>query len=357
MVDSLEELPPDQIDEVFENCRLCAKAIIDNWPKAWANKWAGEESTKHDLHQFPYYLLKLHDSQLISQFLRRIHEQDAVMPLGKFLLACCEEFGWITFQAEMRQFFVADNNERGDRSICLRDLSWLSTLAKQYIADVEFKLVIQAIASQVVGRLALSLETLPNRNLYVINEIVANVKGCLELLLELLLVLQDQSNLQRMIGLIRQNSQHFSIEEYQLPLVTKIYTKQSLLTKRPASELMDWLQTIRSHLERVTAKQPVPPSDWSRKAEVICSCQHCKYLNEFLAHPTENLGTIKAVQSVREHVVNHINTFQCDINHRTIKVASPYTLVLEKNSASYLRDVDTYQLSLKLLAEMPQIEG
>jgi hypothetical protein len=98
-------------------------------------------------------------------------------------------------------------------------------------------------------------------------------------------------------------------------------------------------QAVLAHLEQRIAEPLEPPTDWSRDAEIACTCPHCRGLSRFLASPTEPVWPFRAAQAQRDHVTQSVTRQRCDLDLRTDKRGSPYTLVCTKNQASFDRRV------------------
>ena len=94
-----------------------------------------------------------------------------------------------------------------------------------------------------------------------------------------------------------------------------------------------------AHLERRIGEPLEPPADWTRGAEIACTCPHCRGLARFLASPTERVWHFKAAQMERDHVAHSVTRQRCDLDLGTDKRGRPYTLVCTKNQASFERRV------------------
>ena len=104
------------------------------------------------------------------------------------------------------------------------------------------------------------------------------------------------------------------------------------------------------------ARQPVPPADWGRPAEVACNCQYCAQLNAFLADPAKEVGRIPAREEMRHHLISIIDRHQCDVKHSLERKGSPYSLVLTKTSGSFERAVKRFEANRRLLNALPVAE-
>ncbi len=98
-------------------------------------------------------------------------------------------------------------------------------------------------------------------------------------------------------------------------------------------------QAVLAHLERRIGEPLEAPANWTRPAEVTCTCTHCFELNRFLASPDTPEWGLKAVEQKRRLVTERIARHRCDLDLTTEKRGRPYTLVCTKNQASYERRV------------------
>jgi hypothetical protein len=116
-----------------------------------------------------------------------------------------------------------------------------------------------------------------------------------------------------------------------------------------------WLDTVRGQLEDATAKEPAPPANWGRPADVDCQCQHCAQLKAFLADPVHEVGRISAREDIRQHLMDRINWHQCDVKHSLERNGSPYSLVLTKTTGSFDRAVKRFEAYRRLLSALPSV--
>lgn len=94
-----------------------------------------------------------------------------------------------------------------------------------------------------------------------------------------------------------------------------------------------------THLEARAAEPLEAPKDWSRAANIRCSCEHCAALNRFLASRATETWMLKAAERIRGHVEREIKAAGADVDVRTERRGSPHSLVCRKNRASYERRV------------------
>jgi len=106
-------------------------------------------------------------------------------------------------------------------------------------------------------------------------------------------------------------------------------------------------RAVLTHLERRITEPLEPPTDWTRPAEVTCTCNRCSELNRFLATPDMPRWGLKAAAPERGHVEEMVRQHRCDLDLRTEKRGRPYTLMCIKNQASYQRRVEQRQRDLE----------
>lgn len=105
---------------------------------------------------------------------------------------------------------------------------------------------------------------------------------------------------------------------------------------------------------------PREPNDWICAAEIPCKCEHCARLRAFCKHPTARIERFKVRKDLRKHLHQTIDYYRLDLDHKTERQGSPYTLVCTKNRASYKRRLDEYAEDVRcigsLLASAPERE-
>ncbi len=109
---------------------------------------------------------------------------------------------------------------------------------------------------------------------------------------------------------------------------------------------------VLAHLERRIGEPQEAPADWTRPAEVTCSCTYCTDLNRFLAAPDAPKLGIKSAERNRSHVEQMVQRHRCDLDLSTETRGRPYTLVCTKNQASYGRRMLQRQQDLKHRARL-----
>jgi len=125
----------------------------------------------------------------------------------------------------------------------------------------------------------------------------------------------------------------------------------------PLPELVLWLTKCRESLEEMTAEEPSEPIDFARVAPLVCECQHCRSVNEFLVDRMRSVHRIRASQKEREHTELRVKYRQCDLTCTAERRGSPHTLVLTKTTASFERRLKKYREDLEQLEIVKAIQA
>jgi hypothetical protein len=94
-----------------------------------------------------------------------------------------------------------------------------------------------------------------------------------------------------------------------------------------------------------------------REARLTCDCESCRDLKRFLEDPHEREHRFRAREDRRRHLEGSVRGASCDLDLRTERQGSPYTLVCTKNSASYQAKLQTYQQDQQHLAALRTIQA
>jgi len=106
------------------------------------------------------------------------------------------------------------------------------------------------------------------------------------------------------------------------------------------------------HLQTRVAIELEPPKDWQRENHIKCACKDCGELRAFLGNATQSTWEFKAAEGRRKHMQSVLMQHEADVDYRTERKSRPYSLVCEKNQASYLRRVAQRKADLNLLASL-----
>lgn len=354
IVAKLAKTPRNRAEDARRDCVRFAQAIIAQWPRRSFGYGFVESREESPVGEFPKHLLKLHDRDTVAMFLSQMAERDQSLPLKSFVVAACREFGGNAFARELKQLLAASQRIGGRQVMAFRDVDWLAAFCCDKQGDPDKS----ALAGELCG-LAVERFCEPHapRSLHDSLRLHPGEPSVFErslpLLLKSLLACGRDEDLSRVIRFVQQSPEEFQFDHCQVPSLVELIPWSRKQFRLVHPQLQSWLASVRQQLESATARQPQPPNDWTRPADVECTCQFCSRLNAFLADPSTEIGRIAAREDLRQHVVGTINRHQCDVRHTLERQGSPYSLVLTKTTGSYDRAVKRYEADCRLLSELP----
>ncbi len=352
----LTKTPKNRLEAARIDCIRFARAIIARWPRpriGFGHPPTGEKSPCDD---FPEQLLTLHDRDTIAMFLSKLAEQDQTLRLSSFVLAACREFGWSIFSQELKGLISSRPTMHGQQEIPYRDVEWLSDLCCDPTADSDKSALAHELCALAVDRFCIPR---PPRPTYFSPHLLRETsvsQTSLPLLLKALAASGHDEGLSQVIHLVQESPDAFGLADFQVPCLISLipWSQKQFGSVHP--QLASWLVSVRQKLESAIARQPAPPTNWARPADLACNCQSCIQLKAFLADPANEVGRIPAREEMRQHLISMIGRHQCDIKHALERKGSPYSLVLTKTSGSFERAVKRFEANRRLLSTLPVAE-
>lgn len=355
MVNRLAKTAKKRQEAARRDCIQFARAIVGRWERS--SLGAGQSPGKKDrpLDHFSKHLLMLRDRDTIAQFLTILSERDPTLPLASLVVAACREFGWSAFSQELKMLITARPDRRGTFDLPLRDVEWLAAFCCDLSTDSSKLPLAGELCAMAVDRYC---ETRPEYPLYYSRRDereISVAEQSLAFLLQALAASGRDDDLSRVLRYVRESPKRFSLDNCQVPALLMLipWSRQRLGSVHP--QFKSWLDEVRGHLIRATAKKPTAPADWARPAEVDCKCEFCAELNAFLADPDNKVGRIPAREDARTHLTSVIWQFQCDVKHALERKGSPYALVLTKTTGSFARAVKRFDRDRRLLKSLQPI--
>jgi len=111
---------------------------------------------------------------------------------------------------------------------------------------------------------------------------------------------------------------------------------------RPESKRASGLDTIaRQCATRLAARVARPvraADDWSITPPTGCGCEFCATLATFLRDPARLSDDWPLAEPGRRHVHQRIDTAELPVRHQTRREGRPYTLILTKTDALFIRE-------------------
>jgi hypothetical protein len=355
MAAKLTKTPKKRLEVARNDCICFARAIVEVWPHQ-VNYWYSVPHDKTSLDDFPEHLLMLHDRDTVAMFLKKLSERDESLQLSSFIVAACREFGWCAFAPELKLLISSQPIESRREEIPFRDIEWLSAFCCEKTEDADKSALAAELCVLADDRFCRPRSR--GSKYYTADyqrEPTVSEKS-LPLLIKALLASGCDEELSRVLKFVRESQNEFTIDDCLVPSLKTLvpWSKKQFGSVHP--QLASWLTAVRQQLESATAKQPTPPADWTRPAEVDCKCQYCAQLNAFLADPANQVGRIAAREDLRRHVMNNADQHQSDVKYVLERKGSPFSLVFTKTNGSFERRLKRFEADLRLLSELPEVE-
>lgn len=355
MVAKLARTPKKRFEEARYDCIRFARAIIGVWPeRAPVRRHDAIPDASPD-DDFLVLVLLLQDRDTIATLLSKMSRQDQRLSLSEFIVAACREFGCGAFTQELKQLISARPNNWGQQDIPFRDIEWLAAFCCDKTPDADKPALARHLCAQAVERFC---EPRPPRPIYssrYYRRETSVSETSLPLLLKALMASNSDEHLSRVIQFVQDSPDNFSIDDCQVPCLKSLIPWSKKLLGSVHPRLSSWLACVRDRLESATAKQPSPPTDWARPADVACTCRYCMQLNAFLADPTSETGRIRAREDERLHLIDSMEKNLCDVTHALERKGSPFSLVLTKTTGSFDRAVKRFEANRRLLSALSTV--
>lgn len=350
MVARLSKSPAKKLEAARDDCIRLARAIIARWPRQYLYSWRPVASEKSAYDDFARDLPALHDPETIALFLAKLAENDPTLEIDKLVVSACREFGWKTFARELRQLLAARPGEVRESELPLRDVEWLSAFCCDDSKDPEKAALASELCTLAANRFCKSRPTPIDRRHH---REATVAEAWLPTLLRALLAAGRDEDLARVLQVIEQSPETFTLDHGQVPALLSLIPWSRKRFGEVPPRLTAWLASVRRRLEAATARRPEPPTNWARPAELSCTCEYCKQLRAFLTDPASEVGRIAAREDRRRHLTHVINQDRCDVKTREERKGSPYSLVLTKTTGSFERAVQRFEADCRLLESLP----
>lgn len=355
MAVKLAKTPKKRLEEARTDCIRFARAIIARWPGSHLGygQRATRERSPHE--DFPDLLLTVRDRDTIAMFLSKLAELDQSLPLDAFVVAACREFGWNAFAQELGQMIGTPPDKPGRQEIPLRDVEWLSAFCLDKTAAPDKSALAHELCALAVERFCVPPQPRPAYYRPSVRREPSVSESSLPLLLKGLVASRRNEDLSRVIRFVESSPDEFSLDDCQVPSLKSVVLWSQKQFGLVHPHLMSWLASVRQKLESATARQPAPPADWARPADVACRCQFCAQLNAFLADPANEVGRIPAREDMRQHLIGMIGRHDCDVKHALERKRSPFSLVLTKTTGSFERTTKRFEANCRLLKILDEV--
>jgi hypothetical protein len=356
LVGKLARTPRKRLEQARADCVRFARAIIARWPNRGDGFLIYAGDGKSPCDEFPDQLQELHDQDTIAMFLAKVAQHDQALRLRPLVMAACREFGWSAFVPELKQLLTARTRRTGRQDLLPRDVEWLAAYCDRETTDPEKAAHGRALCKLAADRFC---EPFPPRPAYDSPHYRREPSPAEQSLLPLLkaiLVGGSGEDLLRVIRFVRESPAEFNLDDCQVPCLVSIVPWSRKRLGHVHDELAKWLEAVRRQLADATAKNPEPPIDWGRPAELTCKCKFCAQLNAFLSDPASDAARIRAPEGARAHLIDAIARHALDVKHALERRGNPYSLVLTKTAGSFERAVKRFEMDRQLLDSLPADE-
>ncbi len=351
MAAKLAKTPKTRIGIARNDCICFARSLIAQWPRRQLDY---DAASAHSAvyNDFRKQLLTLHDAETVAAFLAKMATHDRELNLSAFVVDACREFGWGAFARELKQLLSSGADRHSVQEVPYRDMEWLAAFCCDEADDKDKLALARELCALAAARFC---QKPPERNYYFASEDrkASIAELSLPLLLKALVAAGCDDDLASVLHFVRAAPDQFRMDQCQVPSLKTLIPWSQKQFGQVHPELVSWLAAVRQHLETATAKEPAPPADWTRPAEVACQCEYCAQLKTFLSDPTLKADSIPAREDMRQHLIGKINRHRCDVEHTLERKGSPYSLRLTKTNGSFQRAAARFKADCRLLKELP----
>ena len=344
LVKKLKNALKNRQEEARIECVPLARAIIGRWPKYL--RWGYHLERKGPKDAFPALLVEIGDVSTARDFLEGPARNDRGIDIAKLVVSFCRKHGCEMFADELTQLFASHQD-----GLSARDAKWLDQLACAKFDDPAKEGLVGKLASLAAEQFC---QPLPSERRYR-HQDSKDIERTLAALVRILIIAGNDDDLERVIAFLASHAERFSLEQVQVPSLERVVAWLRKETRPVPPLVAGWLRSLQQQLRAATAEEPQPPSDWSRPAQIPCTCRYCKELKAFLADPNSANGRIAAPEQTRYHVLGEIDRYRCDVAHKLDKTGRPYSLVFTKTKGSYEQRLKRYAADQKLLERVNAI--
>jgi hypothetical protein len=347
MVNEWQRAGRKKATAIQAECIEFAAKIIARWQENPYGRGFGEAAERSSLL---HSLAVLDEPGLIQRYFAEVIIKDAAEDPGKSLVQVCQKHGWGVFRRELEAVFHATTAETLERNVRLLEHI---CLAKPRNKEGWTELC-QALAPAVVQ----ALETVDQeKKPHDFRASHVDRTKVLTVLARALLASEQPALLSRLVAHTLARPEKYPLTVAQVPALTALQPWLKSHVKKRCPPLSHWIASCCAQLESLTAQAPQPPADYRRAADVACKCADCRELKKFLGDAHEQVHRFRAVENRRRHLEDSIRQYHCDVNCKTERHGSPYTLVCTKNTASYQAALKTYHQNQERLATLRAIQA
>jgi predicted 2-oxoglutarate/Fe(II)-dependent dioxygenase YbiX len=358
-VPALEQMAAQsKSDTLLAACRTFAEEIIGRWQPR--QRVAG-------IHEFQgsRRMLELLETigtpKLFERFLTEVLPKDFDGSEGKALYKLLQRFDWKPYGAALRDFLAQQKPE----NYYTRVGQVLSICVPLCCDPPALTAERRAVCTSLAGPLAEVIDRWDNKQSYTLDEDEFDDEdhhdrfgekraGVVESIVRIFGTISDTERLDHFLDHVLAKKQRYKLRKVLIPDIKEIYKwAPEVPAARPAASRL--LQHCLTELRTATARPIEGPKDWTRDAQIACTCEDCRMLSRFLSDPAKQEGRFPLRKDRRQHLHQQIEKHHLDLTHVTFRAGSPQTLVCTKTLASYERRRKQYEVDKKLLTELESL--
>jgi len=335
-----------------KDCRSFAKCIIDHWQYATDRRRDKKDSLGTSTMRS---LLAIGDAKLATRFFEQVLPLEYASLDGESLLALAELAEWKSIEKPLISLFRdhKPNDYRADLRGLLTTFGSLASLGDG-VPSIR-KQVCRSALQEVTAMLAQwGRERSTSMGSNYLSTRSSDFVGIVEPLVRGICSVGAPSDFKRLLTQIVAKPEHYDLHGVLIPAVNGLSGDQHFAASSKLAEtaVCELRQFCIDQLMQRTAKQPEPPKNWKRSAELNCDCQDCQELARFLKDKDAQVYRFPRRTELRQHLHQQIDHRRIDCAHVTERRGRPYTLVCTKNQASFERDLKQYKTDCRLLKEL-----
>jgi hypothetical protein len=323
-----------------------AATIMARWPN---NPYRGFSRQEPSTPLLPLLAL-LDEPNLIKPYLTQVLAQDASVDPGESLLKICEKHGGRTFQPELEVVFKSTTGETIERNVRLLEQIALVN-PEQHEGWIELCQTLGREAFEALERID---QDKPSTDYQRRNVDRAAV---LTSLARALLATEQLKLLSRLVDHTLARPEQYPLTSAHVKALTTLEPWLKKNVTKPSPPMSNWIAACCEQLEALTVQAPQAPTDFRRPAAISHKCADCAELKKFLEDPQEKVHRFRVKEERRKHLEDMIRHHDCDLDLKTERTGSPYTLVCTKNAASYQRKLKKFQQDQEHLAMLRSIQA
>jgi hypothetical protein len=328
-------------------CVDFAAAIIARWRE---NPYALDFTQEEKPDTLLKSLAVLDEPGLIKAYLGEVMTKDASVDPGKSLLGVLQQHGWGTFQQELEVLFKRTTAETIERNVRLLE-QIASAKPRKKGGWVELCAALAEAALQALDVIDQENASFDYRARQVERaEVLAGLARSL-------LVTDQPELLSRVVAHTLARPEKYPLTSAHVAALTTLEPWLKKNVKKPCPSLSHWIASCCGQLESLTARAPRAPTDFRRTAAISCNCADCGELKRFLDDPHEQVHRFPVREDRRRHLHHVIDRHHCDLDHKTERRGSPYTLVCTKNTRSYQERLKKFHQDQEHLAALRSIQA